>query len=128
MSENEQRDTDPLLHPGAGLSPSHGINEGNGNYPEPITRIRARKSNLASIRLGSERIWSVAVFSLIACMASFLVGMMLGYSSLTILELNYIYSHGNCSGPNDTVGIMYGIKKGSIHESLFGVSGHQGAI
>ena len=119
MSENDDRDTDPLLHPGAGRTPSHGINGDNGDYPEPITRVGARKSVLESFRLGPERVWSVAVFSLIACMASFLVGMMLGYSSLTLLELNYIYNHSGCLN-----GTSYGIQKGSIQESLFGVSGH----
>ena len=115
---SRERDTDPLIRPGSGYSPSYGIQGSSESYDRPPSSSGG-KSILESIKGNQERVWAVAAFSLIACMASFLVGMMLGYSSLTLLELKYIYDHEKsiryCTSE-------HGIEDGSIQQSLFGVS------
>ena len=58
-----------------------------------------------------ERIWSVAVFSLIACLDSVINGAMGGYSSATLVELSDIFE----SDP------VHGFQDSSIYASLFGV-------
>ena len=60
-----------------------------------------------------ERVWTVAVFSLIACLGSVVIGMMLGYSTNTLSELSTLYQNGDEE---------YGIKNGTWTASLFGVS------
>jgi sugar porter (SP) family MFS transporter len=61
----------------------------------------------------------VAVFSLIACLGSLVVGMMLGFSTNTLAELSTLYHE------NDHV---YGIKNGSFEASLFSAFGPLGAL
>ena len=102
------RDTDSLLHPGQGHSPSYGINEesseGSGKGSAEV------KISIFHIK---ERVWTVAVFSLIACLGSVVIGMMLGYSTNTLSELSTLYQNGDEE---------YGIKNGTWTASLFGVS------
>ena len=106
MNRNE---SDLLLAPGAGSHPAYGIDDevedaGLGNIQESMERASS----------GKERWWIVATFSIIACLASVLTGMMLGFSSNTALELDHIYG--------DLKDKTHGIEDGSIEASLFGVS------
>ena len=105
MSSGERdRATDSLLHPGRGHTPSYGLNEDVQDSEE------GSKGPLVSLRHTKERVWTVAIFSLIACIGSFLIGMFQGYSTNTLDELSYIHS-------------MYGIEHKSNLASIFGVSG-----
>ena len=61
-----------------------------------------------------ERIWTVAAFSLIACLGSLVVGMMLGYSTNTLAELSTLW--------HDNEDHTYGIANGTSTASWFGVS------
>ena len=103
-SNDRDRDTDSLLRPGRGHSPSHGINEEES--------LETRDGAGISVLHVKERIWTVAAFSIIACLGSFMVGMMLGYSTNTLSELSTLYHHGDKT---------YGIANGTWTASLFGV-------
>ena len=104
MSSGERdRATDSLLHPGRGHTPSYGLNEDVQESED------SSKGTLVSLRHARERVWTVAIFSLIACIGSFLIGMFLGYSTNTLAELGNIDS-------------MYGIEAHSTLASIFGVS------
>lgn len=110
MSEKKglSRNTDSLLHPGRGHSPSYGLND-DSIEDESVEDGGVRLDILHS----RERIWTMAVFSLIACNGSLLIGMSLGYSTNTLAELSDLYNDGD---------MVYGIKKDSWPASLFGVS------
>ena len=69
------------------------------------------QSILQAIKHVKERVWVVAVYTLIACLASVLVGMLLGFPGTIGLELNDIYKSGH----------EHGIKDQSTEASLFGV-------
>jgi len=105
MSSGERdRATDSLVHPGQGHTPSYGLNEDVQDSEE------GSKGPLVSLRHTKERVWTIATFSLIACIGSFLIGMFLGYSTNTLAELSDIHS-------------IYGIEAHSTLASIFGVSG-----
>lgn len=103
--KGKDRVTDSLLHPGRGHSPSYGINE--------ESKEEDSNTNAVAITHSKERIWTVALFSLIACVGSLIVGVFLGYSTNTLSELSDLYRHGDSD---------YGVKNGSLIASLFGVS------
>ena len=101
---SRDRKTDSLLQPGRGHTPSYGINEQEDS-------INDEKE--VEVRHSTDRVWTVAVFSLIACLGSVVIGMSLGYSTNTLAELSTLYDGGDD---------VYGIEKGSTEASLFGVS------
>ena len=102
------RVTDSLLHPGKGHSPSYGINEEGSESSE------AGKSEVkVSIFHIKERVWTIALFSLIACLGSVVIGMLLGYSTNTLSELSTSQEGGD---------EKYVIANGTWTASLFGVS------
>ena len=103
---SRERDTDSLLSPGRGTSPAYGIQDDS-----ETSNSSGGKSVLDSIRHGKERVWAVAFNAIIACIGSLLVGVMLGYSSETIVEFVKIYEHDETHGFKD-----------SGHGNLFGVS------
>ena len=104
---SRDRKTDSLLHPGRGHTPSYGINEEEDNSTEGEV-----DEGKVSVLHSTDRIWTVAVFSLIACLGSVVIGMCLGYSTNTLAELSTLYQDGDD---------VYGIDKGSTEASLFGV-------
>ena len=104
---SSERKTDSLLQPGRGNAPSHGIND--DEEEEKVENEDEKKLVNVAVNHSNDRVWTVAVFSLIVCLGSVVVGMMLGYSTNTLAELS--------SG--DTV---YAVTKGSTEASLFGVS------
>ena len=108
MATSRSRTTDSLLHPGRGHTPSYGINEEDS--PE-----KEENGGVVAVEHTRGRVWTVAIFSLIACLGSVVIGMSLGYSTNTLAELSTLYNGGN---------IVYGIAKGSTEASLFGVSPH----
>lgn len=80
---------------------------------------RRRSSTLLSplvntvTALRAERIRYVAAFSFVACLGAMLIGMSIGYTGTTSLELEDIYKDGDKD---------HGIKQNSEVASLFGVS------
>ena len=111
MSANEKaRLTDSILRPGRGYTPTYGLNDDSDESAE----VRESKGLLsASLRASEERVWTIALFSFIACVGSFLIGMFLGYSTNTLAELDTI-----ATGE----GSRYGIPAHSHWASIFGVS------
>ena len=104
MSDRSGTTTDSLLH--KGHTPSYGIND---SEEEEETAGGIRLTILHS----KERIWTVAVFSLIACIGSVVIGLFLGYSTNTLKELSDLQQEGDET---------YGVAKGSWTASWFGVS------
>lgn len=104
-SRDRDADSDPLLTPRSGSS-SYGIQDASGSGSSD------GKGILDSIMHSKERIWAVAFNVLIACIGSLLVGVMLGFSSETIVELLKIYKDGDRA---------HGFKD-SPSANLFGVS------
>jgi facilitated trehalose transporter len=107
---SRDRKTDSLLQPGRGHTPSYGINEEEDS-------INDEKE--VEVHHSTDRVWTVAVFSLIACLGSVVIGMSLGYSTNTLAELSTLYNGGDD---------VYGIEKGSTEASLFGAFGPLGAL
>lgn len=84
------QESDALL-PGKGTSPSYGINESSelNNSNVDNSEETAPSVIQSIIRPPSgERIWAVAMCSLIACIAAMINGMVIGYSSPTIASLS----------------------------------------
>lgn len=101
---------DALL-PGTGYSPDYGINESNdgdvfGSSSSAVPPSVVPSSSRTKRK--KDRVWVVALFALIACLASLVNGLMLGFSSPTLDKLNY------------TTGAQH-ISNGSREASLFGV-------
>ena len=110
MSSGERaRLTDSILQPGRGHTPTYGLNDDSDESVVPVKKGGALSS---SLRASEERVWTIAVFSFIACLGSLLVGMLLGYSTNTLAELDTIATEGG----------SYGIQAGSHLASIFGVS------
>ena len=105
------RASDSLL-PGNGYTPDYGINQsisasGSFEASERVPRPSAIRAAISSHK--SERIWVVAMCSLIACLASLANGMMLGFSSPALTQLQF------------NVSTEYLINATDIKYSLFGV-------
>jgi len=83
-SDSTARDTDPLLRPGRGHSPSYGL---QNESAEGERSLESEKTSFQNICHPGERVFRVATCCLIACLASLLVGMALGFSSATLVEL-----------------------------------------
>lgn len=113
-----RQESDTLLSPGAGPYPSYGI-EDSAEITNDGTSAVSRGSNadlLGSVRYaqsGKERFWSSALFCLIASFSSFITGVVLSFSSATVLELDSIYKDGDN---------VHGVSESSTYSSLFGVS------
>ena len=106
------QDSDALL-PGKGHSPSYGINDSSDlTQSDMDSSSRTAPSVIQSIvhPPSGERIWAVAMCSLIACIAAMINGIVIGYSSPTISYLS------NDPNPN------HHIEATKYEASLFGVS------
>lgn len=111
MSDRDSRSTEhDALLPGTGYSPDFGINESNdghdfgssgGAVPPSVVQSSHSTSN-------KDRVWVVAMCALIACLASLVNGLMLGFTSPTLDKLS------NVTGAQH-------ISNGSTEASLFGV-------
>ena len=113
MSDDHKFHASDSLLAGRGYTPDYGINQSispSGSYEasEKVPRPSAIQTALESH--GSERIWVVAMCSLIACLASVVNGMMLGFSSPALSQLQ------------SNVTPEYQISNTDIKYSLFGVS------
>ena len=113
MASERDRTTDSLLHPGRGHTPSYGITDSSDEKEEKAGPGETGEGGVTvAIRHAQERVWTVAVFSLIACLASVVIGMSLGYSTNTLSELSDVWHGGDR---------VYGIENGTFTASLFGV-------
>lgn len=111
MADKDDRTASDSLLLGRGYTPDYGINEsvttsGSLEASERQPRPSAIKTALSS---KSERVWIVAMCSVIACLASVVNGMMLGFSSPALTQLQFNVSEN------------IQIKSTDIKYSLFGV-------
>ena len=106
MSKTSDRDRQQLLSPGKGRPPSYGTTT--------YATVNASRSSSEDGTGEGGRVWIVACFSVIACVSSLLSGMVLGYSSATLIELKNIYQKGDA---------IHGFLDTSTYASLFGASG-----
>ena len=84
--------SDSLL-PGRGYTPDYGINQsvsGSNSWEasEKLPRPSAVNTAIKSVGRG-ERVWRVVMCSMIACLASLVSGMMLGFSSPALTQLQF---------------------------------------
>ena len=111
---NLSQDSDALL-PGKGHSPSYGINDSADLQGSSIETSGKKAPSviqaITSPGSSGERVWVVAMCSLIACLASLINGMVIGYSSPTLSIL---------TAPSQPPSERF--KDGDIYSSLFGVS------
>lgn len=114
------QDSDALL-PGKGHSPSYGINESSDLTTSSLgSSGKTAPSIIQSIvHPGKgERVWVVAMCSLVACLAAMINGIMIGYSSPTLS----ILTNKTIQPPNEY------FEDGQIESSLFAAFGAVGAI
>ena len=77
------RDTDPLLGPDREHFPAY-VQQDEGESSLEFDQ----QTSIQSVLHARERLFRVATCCLIACLASLLVGMALGFSSATLVELD----------------------------------------
>lgn len=115
MSDDRMYDASDSLFSGRGYTPDYGINQsitpsGSFEASEKVPRPSAIQTAFKSH--GSERVWTVAMCSMIACLASLVNGMMLGFSSPALTQLQFNVSE------------ELKISSTDIKYSLFGVGTH----
>ena len=113
MTDNGKYNASDSLLPGRGYTPDYGINQSvspsnSWEASEKMPRPSAINTAIKSAGSG-ERVWMVAMCSLIACLASLVNGMMLGFSSPALTQLQFNVSTEDQIAPTD------------IRYSLFGV-------
>ena len=82
------RDTDPLLGPDREHFPAY-VQQDEGESSLEFDQ----QTSIQSVLHARERLFRVATCCLIACLASLLVGMALGFSSATLVELDNSSTH-----------------------------------
>ncbi len=111
----DSRDSDALL-PGKGHSASYGINESTDLEGSCIDSSgKSAPSVIQSIFNPSsgERVWAVAMCSIIACIAAIVNGIVIGYSSPTLSQLgtNHVklYEPGHYIDPESRTVSLFGV-------------------
>ena len=102
-----------LLPESAACIPDYGIN--NGDFVDAKVKELSGSSGAAIISSKTsrrQRVWTEGACSLIACLASLMIGMIVGFSSPTLTQLDHP-EHFNQR-----------IEAGTIYASIFGVSEH----
>ena len=82
-SDTTARDTAPLLGPGRERFPAY-VQQDDGENSLEFDQ----QTSIQSVLHARERVFRVATCCLIACLASLLVGMAIGFSSAAIVELD----------------------------------------
>ena len=113
MTDNGEYHASDSLLPGRGYTPDYGINQSispsnSWEASEKVPRSSAINTMIKSAGSG-ERWWMVAMCSLIACLASLVNGMMLGFSSPALTQLQF------------NVSVEDRISDKDVRYSLFGV-------
>ena len=108
------RGSTDALFPGKGYTPDYGINESDDHVAaySKSTQSSSSPPLAQSSSYGghkNDKVWVVAMCALIACLASLVIGLMLGFTSPTLDKL-------------DSVSGAHNIKSGSSRASLLGVS------
>ena len=111
--EGEYQASDSLL-PGRGYTPDYGINQSvspsnSWEASEKMPRPSAINSAMRSAG-SSERVWKVAMCSLIACLASLVNGMMLGFSSPALTQLQFSVSVEDRIDPSNIKYSLFGVR------------------
>lgn len=86
-----------------------------GSVNDTIDTSKELSSSCDAVTISPQsnrRVWTEAACSLVACLASLMIGMIVGFSSPTLTQLDEPEEH-----PSQA------IKAGSIYASVFGVSG-----
>ena len=110
--------SDSLL-PGRGYTPDYGINQSvtpsnSWEASEKMPRPSAINSAMRSAGSG-ERVWKVAMCSLIACLASLVNGMMLGFSSPALTQLQFNVTAEDRIKPSDIKYSLFGVRVDLVH-------------
>ena len=110
--------SDSLL-PGRGYTPDYGINQSvspsnSWEASEKMPRPSAINSAMRSAG-SSERVWKVAMCSLIACLASLVNGMMLGFSSPALTQLQFNVTAEDRIKPSDIKYSLFGVRVDLVH-------------
>ena len=111
---NDERTASDSLLLGRGYTPDYGINEsvtvsGSLEASEKQPRPSAIKTALSSS--GSERVYVVAMCSMIACLASIVNGMMLGFSSPALTQLQFNVSENLRINSTDIRYSLFGVRR-----------------
>lgn len=99
-------DSEALLL-GSGCISNYGSNDGDLLKDKKLADTNGSDSIVSSKH---ERVWAVAACSLIACLASLMIGMIVGFSSPTLTQLD------------EPEHFSQQIEAGTIYASVFGVS------
>ena len=126
MEDPDPRLSDALL-PGAGDHPSYGIQDGSDSLPSGLvssscvsattpstTSASDRPTSVIVSAMhgrggGKERVWAVARCCLTACVVAMVTGMMLGYSSATLVELEASNNPAQKVVASSTIGSLFGV-------------------
>ena len=114
MADSGEYHASDSLLPGRGYTPDYGINQsitpGNSwEASEKLPRPSAINTALKSAGKG-ERVWMVAICSLIACLASLVNGMMLGFSSPALTQLQFNVSAEDQINDTDVRYSLFGVR------------------
>lgn len=104
-----------LPAPAAGCIPDYGINNHTGDFVDANSKEFSDSTVAAIVPSKSsrrQRVWAEAACSLIACLASLMIGLIVGFSSPTLTQLDR---------PEH---LDQRIEAGTIYASVFGVSNY----
>ena len=117
--KGEYQASDSLL-PGQGYTPDYGINQSvspsnSSEAAERMPRPSAINSVMRSAGSGERvqvwvRVWREAMCSLIACLASLVNGMMLGFSSPALTQLQFSVTAEDRINPSDIKYSLFGVR------------------
>ena len=113
MTDKGDYNASDSLLPGRGYTPDYGINQsisGSNSWEasEKLPRPSAINTAIESARRG-ERVWMVAMCSMIACLASLVNGMMLGFSSPALTQLQFNVSKEDQINSTDIKYSLFGV-------------------
>ena len=118
MTDNGEYNASDSLLPGRGYTPDYGINQSisPSNSWEASEKMPCPSSIITAIRsaCSSERVW-MAAMSLIACLASLVSGMMLGFSSPALTQLQFNVSAEDRINPTDIRYSLFGVCVYMLH-------------
>ena len=113
MADDSHYTSSDALLPGRGYTPDYGINQSitpndSLEASDEAPHSSAINTDVQSAR--SERVWWVAVCSLIACLASLVNGMMLGFSSPALTQLQFNVTETEKINATDIRYSLFGVR------------------
>ena len=114
MADNGEYHASDSLLPGHGYTPDYGINQSISSsnsceMSENTLRPSAIKT-MINCCSGDEQWWKVAMCSVIACLASVVSGMVLGFSSPALTQLQFNVSVDDWISDNDVRYSLFGVR------------------